>query len=223
MASADIEDWNPVLHPRGERGRFSHVLSQAEKDATNRVIDGLRPRKFANDAEAQGYLKGHAPKLPSSQRDAVERYTGDGFLETNRHLRAGDASDPDVARLDAAMRPLPDDLILTRHVGPEAFGLSPASLHGIEGLAGKKITDEAYSSTALGSPYGGGIGGVTIHILTPAGTPAVMASAVSRNEHEREVLLPRKMRYAVARVVRNQRYGYDMYVVALPQEGASDG
>lgn len=219
-----VADFDPSLHPRDGHGKFSakghmDLLTEAEKALGNRTVDQLRPKKFGSDGEAAQYLQHNAPDLPAELEDAVNRYTGDTFFDLNRKLRSGDASDLEVGRLDAAMRPTPDDMILTRHVGPEAFGLSPSSLVSVEMLAGRKIVDPAYSSTALGRPYGGGLGGVTMHILTPKGTPAVFASAVSRNPHEREVLLARGLEFAVARVVRNDRYGYDMYVIALPKEG----
>lgn len=195
------------------------MLTEIEKAVGNRASALANPKRFNNDSDASEYLTAHAPHTSNEEADAVNRYTGDLFFDLNKKLRAGDATDPEVARLDAAMRPLPDDLVLTRHVQPEAFGLRPVDLHAVESLAGHKVSDPAYSSTALGSPYGGGIGGVTMHILAPKGTPAVFASVTSRNPHEREVLLGRGAEYAVAKVVRNARYGYDMYVVVLPKEG----
>lgn len=214
-----VADWDPEAHPRDTRGKFSQKLSQDEKDLIGGLISGVEPRKFANDREALTYLEENKPRIPRAQIDAVNRYTGDMFFDLNQRLRGGDSSDPEVARIDAAMRPLPDDLVLTRHVGPEAFGLRPSEMSEVERLAGHKITDEAYSSSAIGTPYGGGLGGVTMHILAPKGTPSVIASPISNNPYEREVLLARGMQFAVSRVVRNNRYGYDMFVVAIPSGG----
>src|ERR1035441_2145771 len=118
---------------------------------------------------AGGGRDGTAPHLTAAQRDAVTRYTGDAFYKLNRALRAGDDSDPEIRRLDAAMRPVPGDMILARHVD-----MSPENARA---LAGKRISDPAYSSAVLGSPHAGGLGGVTLHIAVPKGTPAINAAA----------------------------------------------
>lgn len=214
--------WDSSLHPRDNHGRFAggagKKLTQADRDAGNAATADFRPARFANDTEATRYLRAHTPKLPAAQRGAIQRYTGDSFLDTNKRLRAGDATDPEIGRIDRAMTPLHEDLMLTRHVGPEAFGLRNADIAAVQNLAGKKITDKAYASTALGSAYGGGLGGITMHIIAPKGTPAVLAAGLSHNPHEREVLLSRNQPMAIAKVTKNNRGGYDMYLIALPKE-----
>lgn len=212
-------DWDPARHPRGVHGRFTRgldSLTAADRERANKALDDFHPVKTVSDTDAARYLNQAQTRLSAAQRGAVDRYTGDGFLRMNRELRAGNTSDPDIARLDSAMRPLPDDLIVTRHVGPEAFGLSDRTVSGVERLKGRKITDRAYASAALGSPYAGGLGGVTMHIAVPKGTPAISGAALSRNPHERELLLGRGLEMAISRVSRNQRGGYDMWLVALP-------
>ena len=215
-----LSAWKPELHPRDNKGRFKTKaarVTEAQRAAGRDVIDRFKPKSINTDAAAASYFREQHVDLTPEQRNAVDSYTGDGFHDMNARLRDGADSDPEVARLDAAMRPLPDDLIVKRVVGFEAFGLNGKTKTGIEDLQGRVIEDPAYSSTALGSPYGGGLGNVTMHIATPKGTPAVMASAVSRNPHEREVLLGRGMKVAVSRVVPNDRYGYDVYAVVLPE------
>lgn len=194
-------------------------LTEADKARGNATLAGFQPRKFASDSEAAKYLTAKAPSLPAAQRDAVNRYTGDTFYKLNQALRAGDTSDPEVRRLDAAMKPSSDDLIVTRHVGADAFGLKDSALAQIESLVGKKIRDDAYSSTALGSPYAGGLGGVTMHIAVPKGTPMVNVAGLSNNPHEREILLDRGIELAVAKVTKNGRFGYDVHAVVLPKGG----
>lgn len=205
-----------VIAARALGHKGARTVTDDERAQSNHVVDNLHVHRVANDKEASAYLSKTAPKLPQEQEDAVNRYTGDGFFELNKKLRNGDVSDSEVHRLDAAFRPLPEDLILTRHVQAEAFGLTPETLHNIESLKGSVIADPAYQSTALGSPYGFGLGGITLKIATPKGTPAVFASAVSNNPHEREVLLGRGQKFAIASVTKNKRYGYDVSVVALP-------
>ena len=212
-------DWDPARHPRGTGGRFTHGLSSltsTDRERGRNVMAGFHSTRPASDAEAARYLNRPQARLSAAQKGAVDRYTGDGFLRMNRELRAGNTSDPDVKRLDSAMRPLPDDLVVTRHVGAEAFGLTDRTLPGVQHLTGRKITDKAFVSAALGSPHAGGLGGVTMHIAAPKGTPAIFGAALSRNPHERELLLGRGMEMAIARVERNQRGGYDMWAVILP-------
>lgn len=218
--------WDPGLHPRDNRGRFGsgngpggkRKTTAAEKAAGNATLADFHPHRFANNTEAAAYLRKNKPKLPAAQRNAVERYTGDTFLDTNKRLRAGNDTDPEIARIDKAMQPLTEDLMVTRHVQPEAFGLTAQNLDHIESLAGHTITDRAYSSTSIGTPYGGGLGGVTMHIVTPKGTPAVLTAGLSRNPGEREVLLSRNQPMAIAKVARNDRGGWDMWLIALPKE-----
>ena len=212
-------DWDPARHPRGPHGRFTHGLSSltdTDREHGRAVMADFHSMRPASDTEAARYLNRPQAHLTAAQKGAVDRYTGDGFLRINRELRAGNTSDPDVKRLDSAMRPLPDDLVVTRHAGAEAFGLTDRTLPGVQRLAGRKITDKAFASAALGSPHAGGLGGVTMHIAAPKGTPAIFGAALSRNPHERELLLGRNTEMAIARVAANQRGGYDMWAVVLP-------
>lgn len=218
-----MASWNEALHPRGAHGRFGHgsgskKLTHAERATGNATLDSFKPRKFANNTEATRYLNANKPKLHASQRDAVNRYSGDTFFDLNKQLRAGDTSHPDIARIDKAMQPLHEDLMVNRHVGLEAFGLNTGNADHLENLVGRKLVDRAYASTSIGTPYGGGLGGVTMHIVTPKGTPAVLAGSISNNPAEREVLLSRNQPLAIAKVTKNQRGGYDMYLIALPKE-----
>lgn len=222
MANA-MRAWNPDLHPRDNRGRFGRKHSKttdADKAAGNEALSGFKPTKIASNQAAETYLRDRAPKLSPHERAAVSWYTGDGFYDMNKRMRAGDVGDSNITRLDAAMRPTDEDLIVTRHVEFSAFGLTNKTRKGVEDLAGRTVIDKAYSSTALGTPYGGGLGGVTMHIAVPKGTRAIPTSALSRNPHERELLLDRDLPLAISRVVPNNRGGYDVYAVVLPKEEA---
>lgn len=217
-----LSRWDPARHPRGPHGRFARGPSKvtaSERVTGNKILDDFKPKKFENDFRTTDYLVAHTPKLTAAQRGAVDRYTGDGFLELNKSLRAGTATDPDIPRLDSAMRPLPDDLLLTRHVDANAFGFRDQDVKGVEHLVGRVISDKAYSSTSLGSPVAGGIGGVTLRIIAPKGTPALMVAGVSKYPHEREVLLARGQRMVIAKITRNSRGGYDAHAVLLPHDG----
>ncbi len=212
--------FNPALHPRGPDGRFTKSvtkrLTAGDIASVRGAMGGFKPTKFADHNAAVSYLAKNKPNLPPAQAEAVDRYTGDAFLDINKALRRGDTSHPDVALLDAAMKPTTDDLVVTRTVGLEKFGgIDPTQLEKM------KMTDAAYSSTSAGGQYSS-LSGVTMHIAVPKGTPAVMASALSRNPHEAEVILGRGTTMAVTKVVPRQVNGvtlkglYDMYLVVVP-------
>lgn len=198
--------------PRDHRGRWSRG-DRDIKGEVNAVVDGFRPKKFAGDTAAAGYLKGIAPKLPQQQRGALERYTGDGFARTNKALRGGNTTDPDVARIDAAMAPLPDDLFLTRSTTLAAF---PGGAKSIEGLVAKGISDRAYMSTSLGSPYSA-LDEVIMRIAVPKGTRGIPMTRVSQNPHEREVLLDRGLELVVTKVERTDLGTFKVWAVVLPK------
>jgi hypothetical protein len=210
-------DWTPSKHPRGEHGRFTRSrvepLSEADRVAARGVIADFQPRRFASAQDMNGYAKA-APTLPTEEASAVDSYTGDTFLDINAKLRAGDdlADDSTVRNLRAAMRPTQDDLILTRTVPTDVF-----KGFNLEDLAGMKVRDAGFSSTSLGPAYGGGLGQVVMKIAVPKGTPAVFASAYSRNPHEQEVVLPDGLEMAVASVKRNDQFGWDVSLIVLPK------
>lgn len=211
--------WNPSAHPRDRHGRFTRSrtspLTDTERQAVNSALDKFKQRKFASTQEMSQYLVS-GPKLSEAERGAVDSYTGDTFLKVNENLRAGrdlggDAST--VERLRAAMRPTPDDLILTRTASIDAFkGID------LENMRGMKVKDAGFSSTSLGPAYGGSLGNVTMKIAVPKGTPAIFAAPYSRNPHEMEVILPDGMEFAVASAKPNDRYGWDLSLVVIPKQ-----
>lgn len=203
-------------HPRGKGGKFAKKASGASvADTVNGIVDNFQPVKVSTNSEASAYLKKQKPKLSRTAAEAVDRYTGDSFLETNKKLRAGDVSDPEVKRLDSAMKPLPDDLLVRRRLGMEAFGVS--SPEELEKLKGQIYSDPAYMSTSIGTPYGGDLGGVTLLLAVPKGTPGVLAAEYSRNPSEREILIGRGQRMVITSVKKNDKFGYNVSAVIVPE------
>jgi hypothetical protein len=202
-------------HPRGKGGKFAKKASGSVADTVNGIVDGFKPVKVSTNSEASAYLKRRKPKLSRAAADAVDRYTGDTFVDTNRKLRAGDVSDPEVKRLDSAMKPLPDDLLVRRRLTMDAFGVS--SLEELEKLKGQIYSDPAYMSTSIGTPYGGDLGGVTLLLAVPKGTPGVLAAEYSRNPSEREILIGRGQRMVITSVKKNDRFGYNVSAVIVPE------
>jgi hypothetical protein len=216
-----LTNWNPGEHPRDRKGRFTGSrttdLTEHDRERARAVMAGFKPRKFANGAAAEKYMHDNAGNLSEDQKSAVDYYSGDAFLDINRSLRSGgnggEGYQATIKNLRGGMKPLPDDLILNRTVSLDAF---PQGV--IEELEGKKVKDAAFSSTALGVTYGFHMGNVQMKIAVPKGTPAIFVGPISRNPHEREILLPDGMEFAVASVKKNDKFGYDVSLIALPKQ-----
>lgn len=208
--------WSPSLHPRGPDGRFtrsfSRPLTEADRAEGNSILGRVKLTKLPTVEAVKSFFSQHASRYSTSEAGAIDSYTGDGFYEVNRSLRAGHSDIPDVKRLDAAMRPLPADLMLTRTVNMDAFkNVSPGDLEG------HLVNDAAYASTSVGPhTYGGGLSGVTMHIVAPQGTPAILVGGDSRNASENEVILDRGTSMIVSKAVQNKYGGWDLYMIVVP-------
>lgn len=212
--------WDPSKHPRDSRGRFTRsrttLLTDAEAARVRGTGAGFTHKLFRSAAEQEAYLR-DVPPRPQEQRDAIGAYTGGQSLDLNRALRTKKSLDPTqqvlADNLRAAMKPVDDDLVLTRTVSLAAFGDAP-----IEQLAGKKVKDAGFTSASLGLHYGGRRNNVTMRVSVPVGTPALFVGDDSGSPSDREVILPDGMEFAVVSASKNDRGGYDMHVVALPTQ-----
>jgi len=221
MATGDT--WgtaDELLHPRDRNGRFRSAwkMSGAAVKRTMAVLSGFSPKEFPSDEAASNYLKdvGRYRKSGYGSLTSVPQYLRDS-AETNKKLRAGQTDSPQVRAMDSAMRPLPEDLILSRVVGPEAFGLKPESLDRLEDYTGKLVSDRAYGSTNIGTPLQGSGGPrITMVIATPAGTSAV----IPQNPGSREVVLDRDQPIRITKVQPDGQGGYYVLAVAV-QKGAA--
>lgn len=206
--------WNPAHHPRDSRGRFTKSATRVARPADIRKAKAAiaafdaKEHLYTSTGDASAYLAtiagGHSP--------AVDDYRATSWQDVNRGLRSG-AGHESVADIDAAMQPLPDDLVLTRNVPLAMFADKP-----IEDLDRMVVRDAAYAPTV----FDGGLGGwsnaeVTMHIAAPAGTRAIV------DPTSREVILDRDTEMAISRVVPNGRGQYDMYLTVLPKRDALPG
>jgi hypothetical protein len=160
----------------------------------------------------------HTPDLPPEQAEAVDWYTGPGAYEANAPIRAGEQLPADVAEqvanMDAAMSPLPADMLLARMVDMDAF----AGVTDLTELEGQVITDAAFMSTALGPAVGDAGTEVLMRIAAPEGTPGVITGTLSGAPSQREVVLARGTRLAVQSAVRNDQGVWEMRLVVVPGE-----
>jgi hypothetical protein len=194
-------------HPRDRRGRFTKsrtVRANAkDKKAVKDITDGFQPAKTGDG-------KAYAGKIADpGQQDAARDFALDA-REINQDLRAGHADVVGVKPMDAAMRPLPEDVVLHRSVPAAAFGnVDPQSLQGM------KVRDAGYSATQLDPPPPSD--GVHMFIAAPKGSPAVV------NGDTGEVYLDRDSEMVVSRVEKNAASGHDMYLTVLPKTEAKTG
>lgn len=208
-----------LLHPRDSRGRFRSKWKMAT-GTVNRILKALAdfsPRTFPSDMEAANYTHSHGQLTKrNSNRDTMVRQFMRNFSRTQAELRAGKTT-PEAAKVKAAMEPSPDDLILSRVVGPEAFGLTPETLPQIEEYTGKLVADRAFSFTNLGTPVAGPPGSITMVMATPKGTP-VMFPWTSSGSQSREVVMDTDMSVRITKVDPDGKGGFYVLGVVEPND-----
>lgn len=193
--------FNPSLHPRGPNGRFTQsfarLMDAAKRALAKRARAAHRPRKpFRSPTQATSYLAGLPGGKGGKGVDLAQ------VTAANVTLRTGKEG-PQVKALDAAMKPLPDDLTVYRRVPQSKFsGIDPKSLVGFQ------VHDAGFFPTTM-APAKGAPGDVQLHIAVPAGTKA----APSPTSHE--LVLDRGLDLAVERVDARPDGGTDMHLVAI--------
>jgi len=206
--------WNPTLHPRDRKGRFTRsatkIMDAAAKARAQQIADGFKPRRGVAGPRAGDYLNSISTRRGGRGSDAVGRFftDRDTFQQVQQALRAGRDDDPLVRELDAAEVELPDDLVVSRRVPAAMFGDVP-----VEDLAGMQVRDAAYSPVSLATVRGNATD-VRMRIAVPAGTRALVSPDTG------ELALDRDLGMAVTSVERNSAGGWDMYLVVLPREDA---
>lgn len=199
--------FDALKHPRDRRGRFTKSrtvrASAADRKAVKQITGGFKPAKTGDG-------KTYAAKIAQpEQRKAAGSFAPDAKA-INEDLRAGHADAPGVKPMDAAMKPLPEDLVLHRSVPAEAFGdVDPASLQGM------KVRDAGFAATQLDA-HEPSADDVRMFIAAPQGSRAVV------NPGTGEVYLDRDSEMVVSRVEKNPAGGHDMYLTLLPKAGGKN-
>lgn len=191
-------------------------MAQSVIDAISNLLDKFSPRTFQSDNQAGQFAHNLSMRAKPGRMD-MHRFVAD-FHDTNSHLRAGEM-DPSTKKfvdmMDATAVDTPNDLILSRVVGPDAFGLDARTMHadqgGLEDFTGKLIADRGYSATSLGTPPQKQAGQVTMTIATPAGT---RVNLPRHGQNDRLMVLNRDQEYRVTKVEPDGQGGYNMFVVA---------
>lgn len=201
-----------LLHPRDSHGRFRSKWKMAEGvvDKIMSFLDRFDPYTFPDDNAAAEY--GLARRSQRARRDSKAMGQIRRFMRSygpiQKELREGRVP-PEVRDFDATKEELPNDLILSRVVGPEAFGLTPETLAQIEEYTGKLVSDRGYQSSNMGTPMGYGPGKILVTIATPAGTQAMFPGG-------REVILDRDTPIRITKVDPDGQGGFYVLAVAEP-------
>jgi hypothetical protein len=227
----DLSAWNPLDHPRDRLGRFRDKwsLSPAAKRMFQNVMRRFAPAEFRSDNHMSAFFRPKADRRARrrsrEQQASLDYYMSPtssegmpGWADVNSTLRAGSQDMPQIRHMDSMMEPLEDDMILSRVVGPDAFGLTPEQMAGVEEWTGKLISDKAYISTNYGSPMPMQGPHVELRILAPKGTRAIMA-----NDGSRSVILDREQPLRITHVTEDGKGGFYVMAVAMPMRGNPEG
>jgi len=213
------------LHPRDKHGRFRSKWKMAEGvvEKLTSFLSGFRPRTFQSDQQAAQYSQNLGGKKRFSLGELARLHAD--FAPAQEDLRDGDVDDASTKKftqmMDSHAIELPDDVIVSRVVGPDAFGLTPETMNaeegGLEDFTGKKIADRGYSPVNLGTPLGGGSGQITMSIAVPKGTKATIPG---QGGNDRSMYLQRSQSYRVTKVKSDGRGGF--YVLAVAENDNSE-
>lgn len=216
-AKKTARKFNPSLHPRDSKGRFTksstRVLKGSDRVRAKAAVTGLKPADIGGQAAAQQWLDKAAGSAPAPD-SAIGQYLAGGWRETNPAIRREKTPPPGVEEIDAEFGALPGDVMLRRQVPAAMFAHIP-----INQLVDMKVRDAAYASTGLDHPEAGPAAAdtVVLHIAAPAGTSAYI------NAPEGEVLLARDTEVAIARAEPNGQGGWDLYGVVILRKDAPTG
>lgn len=219
-------------HPRGPNGRWIHKAG-ISKGILGAVLDFLRnfrPRTFQNQGQANQYLQNIASRQGARRMGRLDhiRLRHD-LIHTNADLFDGTPDEPSTKKfvdmMDRSATELPDDAILSRVVGVDAFGFSPETAAGtdadtnpgIRGLSGRLVADRGYSLHTMGEPPAGAPqGSVRIVVAAKKGTKVVVPAA---GPSDSSILLDRNQPLRITKIRQDGTGGWTMYVMAEPHGG----
>jgi hypothetical protein len=196
-------DLTPILvGPEGEsQGTETPEMEQALAQAAAPEEAGTEPLAFADAQDATEWLTTAMPHdFTPAQVDAIDDYKLMKFNEINTALRAGDTSDPVIAKIDEAM---------ARSTTP-----APVRTYRVMQLPSKEVpavgatfSDGAYTSTTLDPKFAQETfenwkdtpGTFLMELDVPAGTNAIAMDTTASNivSSESELLLDRGLTYQI--------------------------
>jgi hypothetical protein len=203
---AEAAGYTPSLHPRGPDGRFTHsfarLMTDDQRGHARRAAAAFKPKAGINTPDgARTYLGGLGKPSP-----ATATYFSGGHAEVNQALRAGNDNYPGIKAMDAAMQPLPDDIIVTRRVPARSLGDATP-----EQLLNFRVADAGYTAGSVAT-MDSGPDDVLMHIAVPKGTKAAI------NPENGSIVLDRGLEMSILHVAPNERGGKDMFLIATPHD-----
>ena len=167
-------------------------------------------------------LASNGGEYTQDEQAGIWVYTSNQYGSMNSWLRGetntlSEARKKAIKQTQAAMRPVPQDLIVHRGTGWDALPEGFQSAAGAKALIGKTVMDEAFMSTSVGGGAAFG-GAMLLELEVPKGTMAAYVDGKNKNGDkisthpgEREMLLAAGQSYQIISVTKN---GYQTVVRA---------
>src|SRR5262245_15141878 len=241
MAGSSWGAREELLHPRDRKGRFRKKwgLPEGVVDKILGMLAKFNEHMFKSDQEASDYIKSHGRGLQRDRKGAgahresareIRRLQSDFKGITDRQ-RAGTSSPDDkstIAAVDVAMEPSDRDLVLSRVVPPEVFGLNAQTVggdgsvdeernenEGLKEFTGRLIADRGYTQWTVGTPSQATGANIRMVMAAPKGTD--MVHPPDAPPGDREVILPHDQELRITRIQRDGAGGWNAYVLATPR------
>jgi hypothetical protein len=148
-------------------------------------------------------MQNAATPWTAAEHSGLRTYTGSSYIDMNGWLRgkypnSSDSIKKATRNAQAAMRPSTRAMTLWRGTSATQFGLGrSASIDDLKKLIGKKLQDEGFMSTSVGSSAAFSYNPVLLQIEAPAGSQMAFVDAISMNQGENEMLLAAGTKYEV--------------------------
>ncbi|MDR6868709.1 hypothetical protein J2Y69_003333 [Microbacterium resistens] len=217
------------------RRRRTYERNLADWKAINGITSSQKGMdgglRHATNSEGTDWANKNVPRAPEGKgRGAASVYSGGSYRPWNGNLRRGKGTPSgdwveQTKHLDEAMQPMPEDVIVRRGSGLDAFadalGIRHGSIppHDPRGLVGSIQMDYGYMSTSVGQTAAFG-GDLALEIKVPAGYPSIWLSPDSSYPSERELLLARGTRLFIHSMERkNGVWHVQAEVIPLDDDG----
>lgn len=177
------------------------------KKAVAKKPASVKPRKLTHEqATAMQQRMLEAEPWTTTQRDALQHYTDEGFVTMNHLLRGGptrykteetpEQTKEYVRAAFHGLRPLPEPIRVFRTTKAVRLGLEETKnrakfLAGLRSLVGKTHQDRGFSSTTIDELSGEfeRFGDVRLDIELPAGTRGAYVEGITVNDGEHEFVV----------------------------------
>lgn len=208
----DVQAGPPALQGKDLDEKPAGPQKSSKAPSEKPAPAGGSHRIFSGKDESDSWGKQHhgkwAASLSTSERDAIEDYTGADYSQINGALRGGmnaEKGQGQIARqareIDSAISkapPLDADTVLFRGMGKGA---------GVTFKVGQEFSDKGFVSTSMDRNVGDDFAvgdGAFIRINAPKGTRGAYVDLLSPNDTEQEFLLPRGSRFKVRKITKGK-------------------